>query len=171
MSLGTDCNGTSNDSSSHHASGSINENDSSSSSTSSSISNNTNDDINENDDSSSLPAYVTTSVQSTSTVFTPRKKELHFLSDIFRQDYQSWLNGDDDEDSDEESDKEDGSIEVSSRAFAEHSGRTNFDERNGSYRSSHEASALSFALTLTWTILTLTVMMKNRLLCLTNNNH
>lgn len=134
----------------------INENDSlaSSSSTSSSTSNNKSE-INENDDSSSLPAYVTTSVQSTGTVFTPRKKELHYFSDIFRQDYQSWLNDDDedsddsdDDDNDNDSDDDGGSFEVSSRGYTEYTGRTNFDERNGSCRLSHEASALSFALTL-----------------------
>ena len=131
-----------------HAPGySINENDSSSSSTSSSTSSTTND-TNENDESSSLPAYVTTSVQPTSTVFTPRKRELHFLSDIFRQDYQSWLNDLNDDSDGDDDDDDDGSLEVSSRGYTEYTGRTNFDERNGSYRLSHEASALSFALTL-----------------------
>ena len=63
-----------------------------------------NNDIQENDGSLSVPAYVTTLMQSAKTsIFAARKKELHFLSDTFHKECQGWLQDDGDQtDSDDE---------------------------------------------------------------------
>lgn len=78
-------------------------------------------------------------------------KELHFFSYVFSQDYERWLNDDDeDEDSDEdddESDDDDTQGEITT-GYTEYNGRTSFVQRNGSYRKSHEVGALLFAETL-----------------------
>ena len=100
--------------------------------------------------SASVPTcitYVTASLQSTETIFTARKKELHFLSDVFHQDYQKLFLDDDFVSDDEDSDKDQYDY-MYRRGYAEYSGRTSFVKRNGAYRKSHEIGPLLFAKTL-----------------------
>ena len=132
---------------------STNENDLKHEAYSPSSSSSTND-IYEIDESSQVPAYITyftASLQSTETIFTPRRKELHFFSDMFRQEYRSWLLEDefdsDDEDSNDDHHHQDDYM-YHQRCFTEYTGRTNFVQRNGGYRKSHEIGPLSFAETL-----------------------
>lgn len=97
------------------------------------------------DGSASVPTcitYVTASLQSTETIFTARKKELHFSSDVFRQDYQKWLLDDDSISDDDDSDEDQDNYQ---HDYTEYSGRTNFVKRNGAFRKSHEIGPLSFA--------------------------
>ena len=102
----------------------------------------------ETDGSSSVPAYITyntpSAAKSTESVFSARKKELHFLAGLFCKDYQNWLLGDDlisdDEDSDEDRDN------CHQHGCAEYSGRTSFAKRKGAYRKSHEIGPLLFAI-------------------------
>ena len=97
-------------------------------------------------DGSSVPGYITATIRSTETIFIPRKKELHFFSHEFSQDYERWPNDDDeDEDSDDDDDRQDDEITT---GYTEYNGRTSFVQRNGSYRKSHEMGALLFAETL-----------------------
>ena len=101
----------------------------------------------ETDGSSSVPAYITyntpSAAKSTESIFSARKKELHFLAGSFCKYYQNWLLGDDlisdDEDSDDDRDN------YHQHGCVEHSGRTNFVRRNGAYRKSHEIGPLLFA--------------------------
>ena len=123
------------------------------SSPSSSSTNEIDDDVYE---SSPMPAYIAcigASPQSIETIFTARKKELHFLSDIFRREHQSWLLEDeldsDDEDSNDDDDEDNNKDQDDNQhGFTEYSGRTNFVQRNGAYRKPHEIGPLLFAKTL-----------------------
>ena len=113
-----------------------------------------------NNDGSLVPDYITTTTftRSTETIFKPRKKELHFFSHVFRQDYESWLNydnedegsdDDDDDDSvDDDDDDDDDMQDEITAGYTEYNGRTSFVPRNNSYRKSHEMGALWFAETL-----------------------
>ena len=98
-----------------------------------------------------VPSSISTS--GASSIFTPRQKELHFMSVIFRQDYHSWLlddvNSDDDDDEDEDDDSQ--PLHVTTTCAigeTEYAGRTNFNEHRGGYRKSHEIGAFLFAHTI-----------------------
>ena len=73
------------------------------------------------------------------------------MSDIFRQDYHSWLlddvNSDDDDDEDEDDDFQPLTT-TCAIGQTEHAGRTNFNEHSGGYRKSHEIGAFLFAHTI-----------------------
>ena len=112
--------------------------------------------IDEEEDSS-VPAYVAASSQPAGTIFAVRKKELHFLSDTFFQQCQSWLqddnsvlsSDDDQSDMEEDQDEDDWQMGPSTDGInVEYAGRTNFNPSNDRYRKSQEMSALSFAETL-----------------------
>ena len=78
----------------------------------------------------------------TESIFTARQRELHFLSDQFRQDYQSWFQ---DDDTDDDTDNESHAPDAAAGDRAEFTGSTNFVKRRGSYCLSHEKGALHFA--------------------------
>ena len=114
-----------------------------------SISNSHGNEIDDNDGPSSVPGYITatSTVLSAETIFTPRKKELHFFSNVFRRDFERWLNDDDEDEDSDEDDDSDMQDEIIP-GHTEFVGRTSFVQRNGSYRKSHEMGALLFAETL-----------------------
>mmetsp|Transcript_471 Transcript_471/g.1417 ORF Transcript_471/g.1417 Transcript_471/m.1417 type:complete len:248 (-) Transcript_471:110-853(-) len=105
------------------------------------------DAISKND---SIPAYIVTAMRpSPATIFTPRKRELHFLSGQFRRDVESWIRLDDsDSDDDDETDEEgeeDTPAATDASDAAQYTGSLHLEARRDSYRKSHEKGALVFA--------------------------
>jgi len=99
--------------------------------------------------SNGLLSYAANPPLHSESIYTVRKKELHFFSNEFLQNYQSWFQDDEDEEDneDEEDDTDDESqapVPASSDR-AEFPGSTNFAQRRGSYRTSHEKGVLDFA--------------------------
>jgi len=79
------------------------------------------------DDNASLALSIATPPR-TESMFTARKRELHFLSDQYRQDYQSWFQDDEDTDTDDDSHAPD----AAAGYRAEFTGSTNFVKRRRS---------------------------------------
>mmetsp|Transcript_472 Transcript_472/g.1420 ORF Transcript_472/g.1420 Transcript_472/m.1420 type:complete len:240 (-) Transcript_472:110-829(-) len=108
------------------------------------ISSDSGEGISEND---SVPVYIVTETRpSSATIFTPRKRELHFLSGQFRQDVESWMLLDD-SDSDSDDDEADGEGEGGGgdTLAVNYTGTLNLQARHDGYRKSHEKGALVFA--------------------------
>jgi len=88
----------------------------------------------ETSSSNGLPSHAATSPLHSESIYTARKRELHFLSKQFLQDYQSWFQDDDDEE-DQTDDENHAPVAASSyHDRIEYNETTNFVKRRGSYR-------------------------------------